>query len=386
MDGIQREVTMSTKDSDKISWVSKKRNGEIDFLKFLFALVIVIFHSRRFAGEHQVLFLRGSLCVEFFFLVSGFFMAKGLERQSKITQYNVADDTVVFVKKKLTGIYTYYIVGFVIAFVLRWIANGYSIHKALLVLFGSVPEVLLLQMTGIWNSNINGPTWYISAMLIAMVIVYPFARKWWRFTLKVTAPLVSLFILGWLLNNYSSISGVLIWTGLAYKSMFRAVAEILLGFVCFGICKQLEKIKISKFIQIVISFIQVSVLCIVFYYMNFPLENKKYEVIILALMAVILIIAASGKSFISFIFNNKSCIFLGKFSLAIYLAHFNVVVLIDKWIPNISYYKAICCVLVIASMIAVLILLTGDYITKHVAHIFAPSIPNKKDKVIKHEQ
>ena len=57
----------------------KRRNETVDFLKFLFALVIVIFHGRKLASSGEfALFQSGYLGVEFFFLVSGFLMMKSV--------------------------------------------------------------------------------------------------------------------------------------------------------------------------------------------------------------------------------------------------------------------------------------------------------------------
>ncbi len=53
--------------------VKKVRNGELDFFKFLFAIVIFLYHCRSFADTGETIILRnGSYAVEFFFIVSGF--------------------------------------------------------------------------------------------------------------------------------------------------------------------------------------------------------------------------------------------------------------------------------------------------------------------------
>ena len=52
----------------------KKRNGKIDLLRFLFAVIVLIYHSRYVVGDEKSLFLGGSFAVEFFFLVSGYLM------------------------------------------------------------------------------------------------------------------------------------------------------------------------------------------------------------------------------------------------------------------------------------------------------------------------
>ncbi len=51
--------------------IHRARNGKIDFLRLLFAFIIVLHHTRYLLGDDHCLFLGGSLSVEFFFFVSG---------------------------------------------------------------------------------------------------------------------------------------------------------------------------------------------------------------------------------------------------------------------------------------------------------------------------
>jgi hypothetical protein len=51
---------------------NSKRNGFIDFLKFIFAIIILIHHSWQFFPILPI----GYIGVEFFFLVTGWLMAK----------------------------------------------------------------------------------------------------------------------------------------------------------------------------------------------------------------------------------------------------------------------------------------------------------------------
>ena len=44
------------------------RNGEIDFLRFLFSLIILLRHSSNIVGKKWYPFLGGAFAVEFFFL------------------------------------------------------------------------------------------------------------------------------------------------------------------------------------------------------------------------------------------------------------------------------------------------------------------------------
>ena len=70
--------------------MNKKYNGALDFWKFVFCLVILVFHvGEVYGGKHGYLLEWGRYAVEMFFIVSGYFMcvsaAKAEERHTGIS-------------------------------------------------------------------------------------------------------------------------------------------------------------------------------------------------------------------------------------------------------------------------------------------------------------
>ena len=60
-----------------------KRNYTLDFLKFVFAIIVMLFHSNSLTSDQgQMIFLNGRIGVEFFFLVSGCLMCESAARQT----------------------------------------------------------------------------------------------------------------------------------------------------------------------------------------------------------------------------------------------------------------------------------------------------------------
>ena len=63
-------------------------NGQIELLRFLFCMAVLFFHAEKyFLGEPSSLggfkpyfFVHGAVGVEFFFVCSGFFMARSIKR------------------------------------------------------------------------------------------------------------------------------------------------------------------------------------------------------------------------------------------------------------------------------------------------------------------
>lgn len=58
----------------------KKRNGKIDFLKFIMSLIVITYHFGNAVNYENEWFCKGYIAVEFFFIVSGFLFAKSLAK------------------------------------------------------------------------------------------------------------------------------------------------------------------------------------------------------------------------------------------------------------------------------------------------------------------
>ena len=73
----------------KTKELSRGKNGKIEFFRFVFSIYVVLFHIEKgFSGLPKYgktvdfsFFAHGSISVEFFFLVSGFLMAKSIYKK-----------------------------------------------------------------------------------------------------------------------------------------------------------------------------------------------------------------------------------------------------------------------------------------------------------------
>ena len=139
------------------------RNGAVDFMKFVFSVIIVLFHTYRILP-------RGYLGVEFFFVVSGYFMsAHYYNNKEKYSIDNLGKSTLLFVKNKISKILPNYYIAWIIAFIVTHVyKKSFGIRVLLYDFFRAIPELLLLGMTGFWDytHSYNVVVWYISAMLL----------------------------------------------------------------------------------------------------------------------------------------------------------------------------------------------------------------------------
>ena len=94
-----------------------RKNGRVEFLRFIFALAILFFHiHKRFAGDDVIelgntglnFFARGYIGVEFFFLVSGYLLAASAEAKREVSTDSIGTETALMMKKKFWNIFTYW--------------------------------------------------------------------------------------------------------------------------------------------------------------------------------------------------------------------------------------------------------------------------------------
>ncbi len=168
------------------------RNGSIDFWKFIFSVLILLYHSRSFAQAKESLFIGGAIGVEFFFIVSGVFLASS-EESSKETQTSLGQDTFQFMKKKILSFMPDIYIAWGIAFVVEHL-NKFSFHDIIRDGITSIWELLFLTEAGFTGYISNRVTWYISAMLLAMLFIFPLMRKYGETFYYIIAPLTLIFL------------------------------------------------------------------------------------------------------------------------------------------------------------------------------------------------
>ncbi len=346
----------------------KMRNGEIEFLRFIFCMYIAGFHTYLFRMKPSTIFPAGYIAVEFFFIVSGYLLAIYVETQRKVnTNLDLATDTVKFIKKKIIAIYPYYCVAFFTCFIIKCATSSITSPKQIALFFtGSIPELFFVNMSGVNIQGINSPTWYISIMLLVMAFIYPIARKWWDMFSKVIAPLAVILIFGWMSQNIEEIGKPSILAGFTYRGTYRALAGILLGIVVYHLSKNLKNVSLRLYQRIIITIIQTCLFTVIMYYIMKPMSNKQYDFIIVYLIALLVALAFSGQSLYGKILNNKFIIYLGKLSMTIYLIHYSMILLFMQYhiknATHINYYIYLSIYLVVVIIAGIILLTVVDWV------------------------
>jgi peptidoglycan/LPS O-acetylase OafA/YrhL len=352
-----------------------KRNGKIEVYRFIFCICVLSFHIEKYIlgeasldnGIHFAYFPHGAMGVEFFFILSGFLMAKSISKSRALNPKNAnsfsAKEGLNFIWRKYVSIFPQHLVAFVIAFVVYALVNDLSAKGVVLSAIDSIPNLFLIEMSGINFTNPNHIEWYISCMLIAMAIIYPICKKYYDKFTRYFAPLLALLILGYMIYTTSALTGVTKWTGVCYKSLLRAIVEISLGTCSYEFSRFLSSKKFTSSQRFIFTLIElVSLVASVLYVvLTMP---RKYEVYVLALFFVLVSITFSGVSYGNKIFNNKFSYFLGKITLPIYLAQVAAIDFGNKYFADMSLKKCIVLIYILTIVIAFVVMVVGNFLMK----------------------
>ena len=138
-----------------------KSYNSIDLVKFIWSLLIIVIHSQpllEFSDAANYIF-NSSVCrlaVPFFFIVSGFFFANGLEKTNNKQKY------FLFYEKKLIILYLFWQI--------------INLPLNILIYVEKYPHAGVIKYVFLLCRTIflcgNGVTWYILAMAEAAVVLY----------------------------------------------------------------------------------------------------------------------------------------------------------------------------------------------------------------------
>ena len=206
-------------------------------------------------------------------------------------------------------------------------------------------ELLLLQQSGVaFNSLFNGPSWYISAMIIAMAILFPLvlSKKTKDWYVNIGGLLIAIAGYAFISQaksdvntaNVQSINVVRFWIGFTEATLMRAVAGVSLGAFLYGLVDRVRESKIKMRLpgKISVGLAQIFLYICLFFiwqYEDVMKGGRRFDYVAIILMFFLCFIVLSQFTDVGSILPVKLCKFLGKISLPLYLNHRAVLFLYD---------------------------------------------------------
>lgn len=329
-----------------------KRNYYIDFIKFIFSVVIVFYHSWILTEPGaRGYFYYGYLAVDFYFIVTGYLMMLSISK--KEDYLSLGKDTFVFLKNKLFTILPYILLSYLISVVLLYRNDIFNMQ----FIFSNsvIGEILQLSSTGT-GMTLNTATWYISSMMIALLILYPLARKYKDTYIYIISPIILLFILtlvncqGIYISNHIGVSF------LGQNGLYKAFICLILGNYAFLLADKIKNYKTTTLNKILFTMLETILYCSLLYTFYFGVFGS---IMVFAVTFLVVTITFSDKSYTGKIFNNKIFVKLGKFGFVMFLNNTYVRYFIYNKFYYLSYreklFYYLLAVLLISSLSYVLI-------------------------------
>ena len=339
------------------------KNGEIELLRFLFAFGIMTSHYQavfKFDG-----FSHGAIGVEFFFLVSGLFMARSSERAIN-SELSLGGQTWNFIKRKICVFYPYFLLAMTLQmFFWRIVGEHWGIFHTFEQIIKAIPQLLLTEISGanVGTGVAISGRWYLSAMVLAMAVLYPVLVSRYDLSAKVLFPLIGIFSLGYLQVNYEGIMRTSDWNGYVFTGLIRAFAEISCGVVCYEIAKAIraKRSQLTKLAVIVLSISKIFCFFFVALYVSDIIRVEAIITFVLIAVGLILIYSEVGISLPP----NKVSDFAGKLALPLYLIHVPVRDTLRCWFGDEKMASIVPLIMLIAIFAAFVMLLLVELIRKN---------------------
>ena len=378
----------------------KQHNVTIDFLRFLFSVIVVLHHSRYVLGDDNCYFLGGSLAVEFFFFVSGYLLLVGADKAGKKNgagyllpggadmagrteaagletkgigvgttgiggkttgiggeatgigaettgiggeMTGIGSETLHFILHKIRSFLPEFLIAWWIGFVLIGVVRQYGIYDYLKAFGNDFWELTLVKMSGLFTHGIDGAMWYLSAMLLGMAILYPLLRTKRDLMTHLVCPLLALFLYGYLCQAEGHPRDPVVWLGLCYKGLVRAIAGLCTGVV---ICMAVRRLKrfspsgLTKTGNALAIGVQLLCLLLTIRYMA-EQEPSEYDYFYMFLLMLLVLLSFAGFGLESVLGNSQRLhllsAFLGKYSLSLYLGHLYFAQHVNELLPEELY-------------------------------------------------
>ena len=326
--------------------------GSIDLLKFFLAIAIVILHCGEVYGGEDALLPMGGIAVEVFFIISGCLMCRTAQKDALESKKTLGEDTVYFLWKKVKSILVPYCVLVVIYLICWMYETGADLlleegKKAfLLKLLDYFPNIALVYMSGVMQDvHLINIAWYVSAMLLAMAVLYPLIRHFGKNYTLIVAPVSALFLMGFMYNAadglYKGTNEFLVFMP---QGLMRAFIALNLGCVAYELAEKLRSLLLTKLSKILLTVGALFLCLVLLFVMQYGERQSCYPLTLLMplLIGILFSKQMAGDAF----FQNSVCTYLGRSSMYIYLYHVAVRRILLVTEVTLNYTQALLIMLI----------------------------------------
>lgn len=240
-----------------INLQSSRRNYQVDFLKFILALLVLFSHTSSFIGENTSLSVGwvenfGFWSVHWFFIISGFLMVNSyFKKQDPSDKPGIS--SLKFVLRKFKNIALPFGIAWVINYSFKYV-YVYKLPLSINNFAKLIPTMFLVQQGGVVGFD-DGVIWYISAMLICLLPLYYMLCKNSDFFIYVFAPFAALLLYGYTYNSGHVLMNI--YYDFYKGGLLRALFGILFGVVAWIFYDKIKKLEENRKNAVILTIIEI---------------------------------------------------------------------------------------------------------------------------------
>lgn len=337
-----------------------KKNLTINFWKVIFAIIIVLYHTVYFQeyDGYVALLKRGYIGVEFFCMISGYFMVKSSEEVSCSTAI-LGEETRKFLFRKIKRILPYWLISGFLCLIIRLITVD-TVYLGIKQVLFSFWSFFFLQKTGLATYGLINVGWYASSMLLCMIFLYPICVRKRDIFVNIFCPIVAINVYSYYSLTFGCISVGTNWFGSVNSGTVRVLGGLCIGGVIFEASRIWKQKKTSYIQKIFFTIAEWGLMLGTILILSF-VNDSRYDFIMILFMMIALVIILGEKSFteeiLKFIFGEQ----VSDWSTAIYLAQAPVLGLLLMKKIEIGYFKIVFIYFIFTMLLAFLSIVVVRY-------------------------
>ena len=352
--------------------MSKQRNNIIELGRFIYSLLVVGYHIQLSYDEEDKSvdpFECGALAVEYYFFLSGYFFARSLEKLSLDNKMSFIKKYYTFMKNKIKALLTVHFIAIIAILIIIACCDKKNFVNKLLP---GITSIFLVQMAVVYHGNFEKalivPEWYLSSMIICMLIMVPIFLAFRKLMKGVFVVLILLGVLAIFAVIFILITNMKLKPNMVFD--MRAWGEMNLSMFSYYLSLYIEKQAYSNGINILLKIVEIVAYCTPVILGIIPISANNEPICMsitgaCAFVAIFITFSKKGNIIKSekanYIFG-----YLGSISLPIYIFHPVIIDLIDYvWIPCPKYAKYLI-VFFSALALALLYRIIADFLNKKI--------------------
>lgn len=343
--------------------MKSNRFGKISFWKFGFCILIILFHIASIYPDFRYNFKYGSIGVEFFFLVSGYFLAK--KCISYEPKESLGEETFNFMKSKIKKFIPYIILLMIVGIPYLTFIKHYTLTEHVMTFY----KILLIPTNIDTDPSVYGILWYLTTMIVVETVMFPLIVKHKKNFIYIISPIIVILLMNYILVETKIIVSPWTKTPFALKGILRGFLVMNLGMYLYILSEKFNKLKLTKLSKAILPIIEIFLYLSIFYISNIKSAHSKFDIFMLILISIGLLISANPNVYLTKISNNKVFYFLEKLSLPMYIYQWVIIygleVLLRKLGVITNYWIFSLLTILILIFVSIIVMYIVKFYEKH---------------------